>query len=182
MKRQFAALLLLLATTASCDTQPNAGTDEYGTPTEPATALTPAPTLAAQTALPELGQYTFDELLAAGEEGGCGMVMLAPNTNPYQDGIYFFRGIGRGSQAAPGYIEISDEIVALAQVSASGEEFYGQQTSQTFESENGAVTLQVDVTLGAAGEIESVDFAEGKLTLTSDGQSETYVAEGSAGC
>ena len=125
--------------------------------------------------------YAPDELAAA-NEGGCGMTLLEPGTDYWQDGAYFFHGFSGEGKSTPAYIKLDGELVPFVLTSASGESFYGQQTTQIFESENGEITLEANVTLGGLGEIESVEITEGTLTLRSQDQTETVAVVGDAGC
>ena len=139
-----------------------------------------------ETASPEADALVFEKYrpdeLAAIDEGGCGMTLLEPGTDYWQDGAYFFRGFSDDGSSAPAYVKLSGELVPFDLTSASGEAFYGQQTMQTFESEDGTMTLEASVTLGALGEIESVEIADGTLTLKSQGQRKTVSVAGDAGC
>lgn len=126
----------------------------------------------------EVNTFTFEQLFQAGE-GGCGMVLWKPDAIPQQDGILFFHGLGKSFL---GIMTLDSEIVGFNRTSASGQEFYGQQTSQTFVSEDGKVTLSVDVNLGKAGEIESINIPEGTITLKTQGKTKKIAVMGDAGC
>ena len=120
--------------------------------------------------------FTLDELFEQGG-GGCGMSLLQPNAQP-GEGCLFTNGIDN----PPALMKLNGQWVRLTRTEASGEEFYGQQTSQTFVSEDGAVTIEIDVSLGAVGEIESVEFADVQFKVIQDNQLIEVVATGGAGC
>lgn len=124
----------------------------------------------------EVNAYSTDELFDAGS-GGCGMSLLASDTNFGTDNFIFFHEF-----EGPALMKLDDELTQLTRTAASGEEFYGQHTSQSFETEDGAIAVDVNVTIGEPGEIESVSIPEGTLTVTAEGQSEEIAVTGDAGC
>ena len=128
------------------------------------------------TTVVQVDPFTLDELFDQGG-GGCGMSLLQPNAAP-GEGFLFTNGI----DDSPALMKLDGQWVMLNRTAASGEEFYGQQTSQTFESEDGTVTVQIDVSLGAVGEIESVEFADVQLQVIQDTQVVDVPAVGGAGC
>ena len=125
---------------------------------------------------PEVTPFTLDDLFEQGD-GGCGMSLLQSGAAPGQ-GFLFFNGLG--DKAA--LMKINGEWVRLQRTATSGEEFYGQATSQTFVSEDGLLTVETEVTLGAEGEIESVEFSDAVLRVTSEEQTVEIAVEGDAGC
>lgn len=54
-------------------------------------------------------------------------------------------------------MKVNGEFIRFRRTAATGQEFYGQRTSQTFVDQEQAIQLQVDVdvALGQSGEIES---------------------------
>ena len=75
-----------------------------------------------------------------------------------------------------------NKITNLKRIESSGENFYGQKTNQTFMTENTTITVQVQVTLGAAAEIESVSIPKGTITVNTQGQTKKLAVVGDAGC
>ena len=75
-----------------------------------------------------------------------------------------------------------NQLVSLTRTAASGEDFYGQQTSQTFATEDGEINVKVGVTLGELGKIESVAISEGRVTVETKGQTKEISVVGNAGC
>ncbi|MGB3299977.1 MAG: hypothetical protein WBA76_17065 [Phormidesmis sp.] len=128
----------------------------------------------------EIGTYSLDELFSAGG-GGCGMTLWEADTNFREDGGLFFSG-GTDQGVGKTLIVLDGEFVTLTRTAASGEEFYGQQTSQTFATEDGAVSIDVDVALGKPGEIESVNIPQGTLKIEAQGQTKEIPVVGDAGC
>ena len=127
-----------------------------------------------------VGTYTSDELFAAGG-GGCGMTLWEKGTNFRENGGLFFNGFSNTGDGEA-FVMLDSELVPLTRTAASGEAFYGQQTSQTFEAKDGAVDVDVDVTLGEPGEIESVAISEGTVTIEAEGQTKELSVVGDAGC
>ncbi len=80
------------------------------------------------------------------------------------------------------FMVFDNGLTMLTRTAASGEEFYGQQTSQTFETEDGAIDVDVDVMLGEPGKIESVAISEGTVTVEAEGQTKELSVVGDAGC
>ena len=120
--------------------------------------------------------FTLDELFEQGA-GGCGMNLLQPDAAP-GEGFLFTNGIDN----TPALMKMDGQWVWLNRTETSGEEFYGQQTSQTFVSVDGQVTVQLDVSLGEIGEIESVEFADVQFNVIQNNQSIDVPAIGGAGC
>ena len=120
--------------------------------------------------------FTFNQLSEA-DEGGCGMSLWRAGESPRSDGILLFNGV-----EGMALMMFDDEFEKLDRTDASGEEFYGQQSQQTFETADGATTVRINVTLGEPGEIESVEISDGTLAVEAQGITTEIPVEGDAGC
>lgn len=176
--------LILVLVLSGCSDSPQPGSSSDNNEASPKTEIpsinTSTDTGAGKetSALPiAVDTFTVDELFEAGG-GGCGMTLWEPETNPRVDGVIFFHGLGD----AMAFMVFDSEISKLSRTAASGEEFYGQQVAQTFITEDGAITVQVNVTQGAPGEIESVSIPDGKITINTQGQTKNILVVGDAGC
>lgn len=78
-------------------------------------------------------------------------------------------------------MRINGQFVRFRRSAATGQEFYGQQTSQTFISQDKATQLQVDVEPGQPGEIESI-AVKGTLQVNHQGNTFNIPVRGDAGC
>ncbi|MDZ7960673.1 MAG: hypothetical protein RMY34_22795 [Aulosira sp. DedQUE10] len=128
---------------------------------------------ASATALPKVGEFKFDQISGH----GCGMTLWKPsstNKNRY----VLFNGLTKNSME----MMVNGKITKFNRVKASGTDFYGQQTFQTFRSQNGKITVDVAVKLGAKGEIETVAIKQGTVTVKQNGQKVTIPVVGDAGC
>ncbi|NJR65272.1 MAG: hypothetical protein HC772_08060 [Leptolyngbyaceae cyanobacterium CRU_2_3] len=67
-------------------------------------------------------------------------------------------------------------------IQSSGQSFYGQTTSQIFRSQDGTTTVQVRLSLGAVGEIESVAVKEGFIRVIKGDKEISIPVVGDAGC
>lgn len=126
----------------------------------------------------EVGVFESINALFDAGGGGCGMSLSKTGTSPQANKTLFFHGIPEN----PALMIFDGQVRRLSRTAASGEEFYGQQTSQTFMTEDDAVVVQVNVALGAEGEIESVNLPEGLLTIETQGQKLNIPVVGDAGC
>ena len=124
----------------------------------------------------EVSTYTSDALFEAGG-GGCGMSLWNPDES-FRDGLLFFHGLGD----EPALMLLDGSLQALSRTAGSGEAFYGQQSEQTFETDDGAISVQVSVTLGDPGEIESVEISDGEITVEAKEQRQEIPVIGDAGC
>ncbi|MEO0409135.1 MAG: hypothetical protein AAF289_17465, partial [Cyanobacteria bacterium P01_A01_bin.135] len=79
-------------------------------------------------------------------------------------------------------IPIGGEMVRLERKTATGEEFYGQFTSQTFVAPDASVSATANVVLGEPGEIESVNIPSGTLIIQSNAEVTEIPVVGDAGC
>lgn len=127
-----------------------------------------------------IGDFTIDELFAAGG-GGCGMTLWTPervNMPPGDRRFVFFNGISDDSML----MNLDGNLVRFNRSDASGAEFYGQRTSQTFVSRDRRLVVTVDVELGDPGEIESVGIRAGTIRVEQDGAVVEIPVIGDAGC
>lgn len=125
----------------------------------------------------EVQPYSGDELFAAGG-GGCGMSLWRADGS-YADGSVLFNGIGDGPQLL---MKLNGKFVTFERMDGSGEEFYGQFAQQRFRNLNGDIEVTTAVELGAEGEIESVEIAQGLVVVTRNGVSQEIAVKGDAGC
>jgi hypothetical protein len=125
------------------------------------------------TALPKVDEFKFNQITGH----GCGMTLWKPistNKNRY----ILFNGLTNNSME----MLVNGKITKFKRVKASGTAFYGQKTFQTFQSQNGKITVEVAVKLGAKGEIETVAIKEGTVTVRQNGQKVKIPVVGDAGC
>ncbi|MBD1914414.1 MULTISPECIES: hypothetical protein [Cyanophyceae] len=172
MKRLPSLLLALLLTPVVLACTPVGNRPQ--TPSSPVSDPTSNPTL------PVIDRFTLDELFAQ-DGGGCGMTLWHRDDGLRSPEYLFFNGLAQPSADAIALMKLDGEFIRFRRIAASGDEFYGQQTSQTFASPDNAMQLQVDVTLGEPGEIESVSV-EGTLQLQQNGEMTEIPVLGDAGC
>ncbi|HSM83918.1 MAG TPA: hypothetical protein VLS96_19670 [Nodosilinea sp.] len=158
--------LLLSPVILACT--PTGNRPETGAPPEPSASSPPA-----------VESFTTDDLFAQGG-GGCGMTLWHRDDGLRPSGYLFFNGLAEPA-AATALMKLDGEFVRFRRTTASGAEFYGQYTAQTFISPDNAVQLQVETRMGSPGEIESV-AVEGTLQLQSNGDTITIPVLGDAGC
>lgn len=121
----------------------------------------------------EVDEFTFEEISG----GGCGMTLWqVDRTN--RDRYLFFNGLDENSME----MKLDDEVVQFRRIAASGSEFYGQQTIQTFVSEDGSTQVTAEVELGEPGEIESVAIKAGTLRINRGEEAIELPVVGDAGC
>ncbi len=159
-------------------------------PSSPLATTFPAPSqtppVGALEASPEqeqaiaLGDFGFDDIDKLGA-AGCGMTLWRPEEAAKGGGDRRFILLN-GLEADSMLMKLNGEVVRFRRTAASGNEFYGQQTSQTFVSQDGNTTVQVNVTLGQAGEIESVAIQDGTLRVERGRASVEVPVLGDAGC
>lgn len=127
----------------------------------------------------EIGEFSLQEIYDL-NAGGCGMSLWrAEDTRPPGErGFVFINGIEENSML----MKINGDVMRFERTASSGEEFYGQYTSQTFFHGGTEATVNVDVSLGERGEIESVAISEGTIQLDMDGMMEEMAVVGDAGC
>lgn len=154
-------------------------------------AATPSPAVAtpsaatvgatpAQTQAIAIGDFGFADITQLGA-AGCGMTLWKPEETANGGGdrrFIFLNGLEPDSMI----MKLNGEVVRFRRTAASGNEFYGQQTSQTFVSQDGKTTVQVNVTLGQKGEIESVAIQNGTLRVEQGSASVELPVMGDAGC
>ncbi len=157
------------------NTEPDS-TDASESASSEETSASDATTTASALTAVNIGKFTSDELFEAGG-GGCGMSLKTVNGN-WQEGGLFFHGI----ENEPAFMKIDGNLVQLTRTAAQGESFYGQQTQQTFTNGDGTFLVEVLVTLGEPGEIESVNIPEGMMMVDQGGTQVEIPVEGDAGC
>lgn len=148
------------------------------------TAATPSPTPATAGTTPEIGTFTLNEL----DLRGCGMTLYAPGSDPMQPQIYLFSGLVDPAIAPKTggsmRMKLDGALVKFTRTATSGEAVPGGQfTTQTFVSEDGSITVTVEigtVTPGSDPEIHQITDAV--LTVTRNGQTSRVEAIGDAGC
>ena len=159
-------------TSSETDAEPNPSASKSAEPI--AQTPTNVSNQPANAAKPEINTFNLDELFAQ-EGGGCGMTLYA-SANDWENFV-FTRGID-----SPALMKIDDQWVRLNLTDSKGEEFYGQNTSQTMVSEDGSLTVTTEVTLGELGEIESVAVSDAILQVTRAGATTELRTAGDAGC
>lgn len=175
MKRLFGLALLTLMLVGcgerSPSTPPVPVAPDAGEP-----SAAPSPTAATP-------DVTIDEFTFAQIQGeGCGMALWKPDRTSRDRFIFFNVFDSEGTQATTMEMMLNGTVVPFRRVAASGDAFYGQYTSQTFESQDGTYRVEVTVTLGERGEIENVAIADGTLRLTQNDAAIDIPVVGDAGC
>ncbi|MGB3310069.1 MAG: hypothetical protein WBG32_01295 [Nodosilinea sp.] len=166
---------LLVAGLVACTPTVEPGEDGTANPSPP------VPESAETADTLEVNTFTMDELFAQGG-GGCGMTLWPQSEESPPEGAIFFNGLAQPSDDSFSLMKINGEFVRFRRTAAAGADFYGQQTSQTFVSQDDEdIQLQVDTTLGQPGEIESIAI-EGTLQLQQNGDTLTIPVRGDAGC
>ncbi len=122
---------------------------------------------------PSIGEFS----LAENNLYGCGMALWKPDRAD-RERYVFFNGIDDGSMR----MLIDGKLLEFKRVDGSGQDFYGQKTTQTFRSNDGTITVSATVTLGEQGEIESVAIADGTIQVERDGATVEVPVVGDAGC
>ena len=125
----------------------------------------------------EVGTFTTDELFDAGG-GGCGMTLWQTVNNVPQEELLFFHGV----EDDPAFMVFDNQMTILSRQVAEGKDFYGNKTEQKFVDEDQAITVQVNVNLGNAGEIESINIPRGEIIVTTQGTIKEFAVMGDAGC
>ncbi|UIE39045.1 hypothetical protein [Leptodesmis sichuanensis] len=140
------------------------------TPSEPVTppAASPSPTGNIQ-----VEEFTLDEVGAR----GCGMYLWKADRKS-KDRFVFFKGLNPDSMT----MRINGQIVKFTRTAGTGDEFYGQQTSQTFRSEDGSTSVIVEVVRGAKQDVEVMAIDQGTIRVSKNGQEVTTPVVGNAGC
>ncbi len=168
MKILPASTLLLLSLLSACRQQ-------SGSPqTSPISSPTVAPTAVALS--PKVETFTLDELFKQ-DEGGCGMTLWEQERDARSNKFLFAKNI----KDDLALMKIDGQFIRVRRTNASGEEFYGQQTSQTLVSQDGTIQVQTDVMLGKR-EGELIELDSGTLQVTRNGQIVKFFVKGSAGC
>jgi len=185
MKKQWMGLvgLVLVVAIAACGgpapeaPEVSGGNESSESVTQvPASPSAPSPTASSL----DLGTFAFDEIYEIGA-AGCGLTLWTPEENAKpaaERGILLLNGLDEESML----MKINGEIIRFQRIAASGDPFYGQFTSQTFRNEAEGIQVQVDVTLGQQGEIESVAIPSGTIRIEADGETQEIPVVGDAGC
>lgn len=180
-----------LSACAPNSAQLNSASPPKATPAASVSAATPSSVAATPSAVATGASSTQEEAIAIGDFGfadinqlgaaGCGMTLWKPEeaAKPGGDRRFIFLN---GLEPNSTLMKLNGEVVRFRRTAASGSEFYGQQTSQTFVSQDGQTTVQVNVTLGQEGEIESVTIQNGTLRVDQGSASVELPVRGDAGC
>jgi hypothetical protein len=147
-------------------------------PSAPSSAANPSASSA--DASIKLGTFAFDEIYEIGA-AGCGMTLWTREENAKPAGDRSFLLLS-GLEADSMLMKINGETVRFRRTAASGDDFYGQFTSQTFSNEEKGVTVKVDVTLGERGEIESIGIPSGSVQVQMGSGTVEVPVVGDAGC
>lgn len=142
--------VLILSTASACNSGSPTATPSAIPAGNPTATMSSSPQAGA---VPKVGEFIPQQLIESGV-GGCGMTLRQPSSNPQR--YVFFHGLQPNSAR----MIINGESVQLRRIAVSGNEFYGQQTSQTFESLSGATQVEVDV---AACKQDRFDLQTGKI-------------------
>jgi hypothetical protein len=126
-----------------------------------------------QAPLLQVGELSLSQL----SNRGCGMALRRKDQNR-SDRFLLFNGLQSNAMS----MLINGKMVQFDRIQSSGQAFYGQATSQIFRSQDGAITAQVNVSLGELGEIESVAVKEGLIRVIKGDQEVTIPVVGDAGC
>ena len=160
---------------------PESVAPEPNNPTADAPAET-APVTTTASAAPEIGLLMFDDL----DIRGCGMSLWAEGSNPRADGIYLFNGLENPDlepmENGTLRMRIKGEVMNFVRTEGTGEEFYGQFPTQTFESIAGDTTVTVIVEKTTTGPDAEVVGVAGTITVQQGEQATTVEAVGDAGC
>ncbi|MEO1093333.1 MAG: SH3 domain-containing protein [Cyanobacteria bacterium J06638_28] len=120
-----------------------------------------------------IDSYTIDELFAV-DGGGCGMSLKRAGTNQF----IFFNGLETTSM----WMKLDGTMTPFRKTATSGEDFYGQTTTQSFISLDGFTQVEVTVTPGTEVGYEVINVESGQLRLDSGGEVLEIAVEGDAGC
>ena len=133
-------------------------------------ALQPRPTVNA--AAIEVGEFSLSQV-----GSGCGMTLWKPERKPQDDRFVLVSPLDGSMQ-----MQINGQLIKFDRIQSSGQQFYGQQTSQSYRSVDGSITVNVEVTPGAKGESESVAIPTGTIHIRKNGQESAIAVQGDAGC
>lgn len=178
MKKLFSILMLLTLGIAGCNllfdsgSNSSSGSGSESSPIVPSPANTTSPASPSPNAAFTVDEFSFDEISGR----GCGMT-LWHSDRTRRDRYIFFNELNEAME-----MKINGEIVRFQRTEASGAEFYGQQTTQTFVSEDGSIQVTATVELGEPGEIESVAIQSGTLRVSREGEAIELAVMGDAGC
>ncbi|MBW4419428.1 MAG: hypothetical protein KME13_09385 [Myxacorys californica WJT36-NPBG1] len=109
------------------------------------------------------------------------MTLWKQTDGPRPPGYLFYNRMAQKAGDEFAMMKINGRFVRFRRTAATGQEFYGQRTYQTFVSQDEATQLQVDVKLGKPGEIESISTT-GTLQVQQQGETLKIPVRGDAGC
>jgi hypothetical protein len=162
-------IMPLLAVSASCGRSP---LSTIPLP-QPQNIRSASPSAASVDAPVKVGELSLSQLSSR----GCGMALWRKEQRG-GDRFLLFNGLQPTLMA----MMIDGKIVQFERIQSSGQAFYGQTTAQIFRSQDGAITAQVNVSLGELGEIESIAVKSGFIRLIKGNQAVTIPVVGDAGC
>ena len=178
--------LFLTATLSACTPKADDPEADQRTPnsstasSSPPSIDSPSPATSTTPAALDIGFFTTDELFTQGG-GGCGMTLWKQEDGLRPPGYLFYTRSAQRPGDEFTMMKLNGEFVRFRRTAATGQEFYGQQTSQAFVSQDETTQLQVEVTLGQPGEIESVAVT-GNLEVQHNGHTVDIPVRGDAGC
>jgi hypothetical protein len=108
---------------------------------------------------------------------GCGMTLWKPERKP-QDDRFILVSTLKGTMQ----MQLDGQMIQFDRIQSSGQAFYGQQTSQAYRSVDGSTIVNVEVTPGEKGEIESVAIPTGTIRISKNGREMAIAVQGDAGC
>jgi hypothetical protein len=120
----------------------------------------------------EVGEFSRSQV-----GSGCGMTLWKPERTPQDDRFVLFSRLNGTMQ-----MQIDGQLIKFDRIQSSGQAFYGQQTSQSYRSADGSTIVNVEVTPGEKGEIESVALPTGTIHISKNGQEAAIGVRGDAGC
>ena len=176
--------VLCVCALSACNSETNRSIPNSPSPSStPSTPGNPPPAIAStspESVAFKVERFTLDELDKQGG-GGCGMTLWKQTDGPRPPGYLFYNRMAQKAGDEFALMKINGSFVRFRRTTATGQEFYGQRTSQTFVSQDKATLLQVDVKLGKPGEIESISTT-GTLQVQHRGESWKMPIRGDAGC
>lgn len=129
-------------------------------------------------ASPVLASFTVDELTIDQFKGrGCGMTLWKLSRKS-SDHFVFFNGIEPNTME----ISINGNLQKFTRIKGSGQQFYGQMTSQTFQNKNKKITVDVNVELGKKVDTELTSISKGTIRVKRDKDVVSFAVRGDAGC
>lgn len=122
--------------------------------------------------------FTVNELTIDQFKGrGCGMTLWKLSRKA-SDHFVFFNGIEPNSME----MSINGNLQKFTRIKGSGQQFYGQMTSQTFQNQNKTIIVEVNVELGKKVETEVTLISKGTIRVKRDKDVVSFAVRGDAGC